>query len=86
MSFLLPSDLVAEADRPGLRTSQEGARASGTPFVSFFSPQDMLTLAREAGLENARHVPGSVLAERYFADRTDGLRPSSGEDFLMATV
>ncbi|KOG65677.1 methyltransferase [Streptomyces griseoflavus] len=86
MSFLLPVDLLAEADRPGLRTSQEGARASGTPFVSFFSPQDMLSLAREAGLANARHVSGAVLAERYFAGRTDGLRPSSGEDFLVAAV
>ncbi|KWT58584.1 methyltransferase [Streptomyces albus subsp. albus] len=86
MSFLLPADLLEPADRPGLRTSQEGARASGTPFVSFFAPQDMLSLAHEAGLANARHVPGAVLAERYFAGRTDGLRPSSGEDFLLATV
>jgi hypothetical protein len=31
-------------------------------------------------------VSGTVLAERYFADRTDGLRPSSGEDFLVAST
>ncbi|TGB09495.1 class I SAM-dependent methyltransferase [Streptomyces palmae] len=86
MSFLLPADLVDAADRPGLRTSQAGARSSGTPFVSFYAPQDMLALAREAGLTDARHVSGTVLAERYFADRSDGLRPSSGEDFLLATL
>jgi methyltransferase (TIGR00027 family) len=33
-----------------------------------------------------RHVPGTLLAERYFADRTDGLRPSNGEDLLVATT
>ncbi|MFH8403446.1 class I SAM-dependent methyltransferase [Streptomyces sp. NPDC018019] len=86
MTFLLPADLVAEADRPGLRTSQEGAHRSGTPFLSFYAPQDMLALAHEAGLKNARHVPGTALAERYFTGRTDGLRPSSGEDFLVVTV
>ncbi|MEW1753548.1 class I SAM-dependent methyltransferase [Streptomyces angustmyceticus] len=86
MTFLLPADLVDASDRPGLRASTDGAQASGTPFVSFYAPQDMLALAREAGLQDARHVAGGVLAARYFADRTDGLRPSSGEDFLLATV
>lgn len=86
MTFLLPAGLVDASDRPGLRASTAGAQASGTPFVSFYAPQDMLALAREAGLEDTRHLPGDVLAERYFADRTDGLRPSSGEDFLLATI
>ncbi|MFF4284247.1 class I SAM-dependent methyltransferase [Streptomyces sp. NPDC001633] len=86
MTFLLPTELVDEADRPGLRASEEGARASGTPFISFYTPQEMLALAREAGFKDARHVPGSALAERYFAERTDGLRPSSGESLLLATT
>jgi hypothetical protein len=46
----------------------------------------MLALAREAGFKDAQHVSGSSLAERYFADRTDGLRPSTGEDFVVATT
>jgi hypothetical protein len=46
----------------------------------------MLALAREAGFKDARHVPGSSLADRYFAGRPDGLRPSSGEDLLVATT
>ncbi|MER6981184.1 class I SAM-dependent methyltransferase [Streptomyces carpinensis] len=86
MTFLLPVDLLDEADRPGLRASKDGARASGTPFISFYAPQDMLSLAREAGFTDVRHVPGATLAERYFADRADGLRPSSGEDLLLATT
>jgi hypothetical protein len=43
-------------------------------------------LAREAGFTTAEHVPGTVLADRYFADRADGLRPSTGEDLLVATT
>jgi methyltransferase (TIGR00027 family) len=84
MTFLLPTDLVDDADRSGLRTSEKGARAAGTPFISVFTPTEMLTLARDAGFEDAQHLSGAVLAERYFADRTDGLRPSTGEDFVVA--
>ncbi|MDT7624515.1 MAG: hypothetical protein QOF99_5416 [Pseudonocardiales bacterium] len=86
MTFLLPTELLEDADRPGLRAAKSGARATGTPFISFYTPSEMLTLAREAGFTAAEHVPGTVLADRYFADRTDGLRPSSGEDLLVATT
>jgi methyltransferase (TIGR00027 family) len=86
MTFLLPAELLDEADRPGLEASTRGARASGTPFVSLYSPDEMLTLARGAGFRDVRHVSSSTLADRYFAGRTDGLRPSTGEDLLLATT
>ncbi|MFI1105024.1 class I SAM-dependent methyltransferase [Streptomyces melanogenes] len=86
MTFLLPVELVDERDRPGLLASEAGARAAGTPFLSFYAPRDMLRLAREAGFRDARHVSAATHAARYFAGRTDGLRPSSGEDVLVATV
>jgi len=86
MTFTLPTELLDEADRPALEATKPQAQAAGTPFVSFYTPQEMLALARGAGFEDVRHVSGRGLAERYFADRTDGLRPSSGEDFLMAAT
>jgi len=46
----------------------------------------MLTLAREAGFKEVRHVPAASLARRYFSGRNDRLQPSSGEDFLVATT
>ncbi|WP_326622449.1 class I SAM-dependent methyltransferase [Streptomyces decoyicus] len=86
MTFMLPTELVDDADRPALEATTPQAQAAGTPFISFHTPQEMLALARDAGFKDAHHVPGSVLAERYFADRADGLRPSSGEDLLVATT
>jgi len=86
MTFQLPEELVDEADRPGRQAALNGARASGTPFISFFTPAEMLAAARAAGFHDVRHVSGAALAERYFADRADGLRPSSGEDLLIATT
>jgi methyltransferase (TIGR00027 family) len=86
MTFLLPAELLDDADRLGLHAAERGARAAGTPFISFYTPDEMLALAREVGFKDAQHVAGHLLAERYFADRTDGLRPSSGEDLLVATT
>ncbi|MFD7718111.1 class I SAM-dependent methyltransferase [Streptomyces sp. NPDC059814] len=86
MTFMLPAELVDDADRAELEATKPRARASGTPFISFYTPQEMLALARAAGFADARHVSGTRLAERYFADRTDGFRPSSGEDLLVATI
>ncbi|MFI0717346.1 class I SAM-dependent methyltransferase [Streptomyces inhibens] len=86
MTFMLPTELVDDADRPALEATKPRAQAAGTPFISFYAPQEMLALAHDAGFKEAQHVSGTVLAERYFADRTDGLRPSSGEDLLVATT
>jgi methyltransferase (TIGR00027 family) len=84
MSFLLPMELLDPADRPGLEISSRGAAASGTPFVSFYTPDEMTSLALDCGFKSARHVSGTALADRYFAGRADGLRPSTGEDLLVA--
>jgi methyltransferase (TIGR00027 family) len=86
MTFLLPLELADPEVRPGLEMAEKGARASGTPFLSFFTPQEILALAHEAGFGEARHVSADDLARRYFADRTDGLRPpGKAEDLLVAT-
>ena len=73
-------------ERPGRQATEKFARAAGTPFISFFSPPEMLALAREAGFREAQHVSAASLTQRYFAGRTDGLRPSSSEELLVATT
>jgi methyltransferase (TIGR00027 family) len=85
MSFMLPLDRIDADLRPGVQRAAEGARASGTPFLSFFTPGEILALASEAGFASALHVSSGSLAERYFAGRSDGLRPpNSAEDLVAA--
>jgi methyltransferase (TIGR00027 family) len=87
MTFLLPLELADPEVRPGLQMAEKGARASGTPFLSFFTPEEMLQLARDAGVKGVRHVSAADLAQRYFAGRTDGLRPPNNtEELLVATT
>jgi methyltransferase (TIGR00027 family) len=85
-TFLRPVEDVEPEQRAQLRVAMEGARAAGTPFLSFYRPGRILALAREAGFQEVRHVSAADLEKRYFADRTDGLRPSRGEELLVATV
>jgi methyltransferase (TIGR00027 family) len=87
MSFLLPVEMAEPEARPGIERAIEGARASGTPFVSFFRPEEMLALAREAGFKAVEHVSAAMITARYFAGRTDGLRPpNNSEELLVATT
>jgi methyltransferase (TIGR00027 family) len=87
MTFLLPLELMPPEVRPGFQMAEKGAQASGTPFISFFTPTEMLTLAREAGFKTVQHVSAAFLAERYFSGRTDGLRPpNNSEELLVATT
>ena len=86
MTFMLPLELIGAELRPAMQAVEQGARASGTPFISSFSPSQMLDLAREAGFRDAQHVSADVLTQRYFADRIDGLYPPRGEELLVATT
>lgn len=87
MTFLLPLELADPEIRPGLEMAVKGARASGTPFLSFFAPSEILALAHEAGFRAAQHVSAADLARRYFSSRADDLRPpNNSEEFLVATT
>jgi O-methyltransferase involved in polyketide biosynthesis len=87
MTFLLPLQLADPEIRTGLEMAEKGARASGTPFLSFFTPPEIVTLAREAGFREARHVSAADLAQRYSKGRTDGLTPpNNAEELLVATA
>lgn len=86
MTFLLPLEMADSETRPGLEMAAKGARASGTPFISFFTPPEIVALAREAGFRDARHVSAADLTQRYFAGRADGLHPpNNAEELLVAS-
>lgn len=85
-TFMLPLELVESEERPVRQAMERSARAAGTPFIGVFAPPEMLALAREAGFREGRHVSAASLTQRYFAGRTDGLRPSSSEEMLVATT
>nr|WP_232236398.1 class I SAM-dependent methyltransferase [Nocardia sp. BMG51109] len=85
-TFMLPIGLVGPDEQRLREFAERGARTSGTPFISFFTPDDMVALAEEAGFRVARHIPHEDLIRRYFAGRPDGLLPAESEQILVATT
>jgi methyltransferase (TIGR00027 family) len=86
ITFYLPIDLMDEEDRPLQEIAAKGALAAGTPFVSFFIPNEILELAREAGFKETKIISTKDMEQYYFTNRTDHLLPASGEVFLLATT
>jgi methyltransferase (TIGR00027 family) len=86
MTFYLPMDLLDEEDKFLQQIAEKGAREAGTPFISFFTPDEILDLGQEAGFATIETVSSSDLIKSYFAGRTDNLIPASGEEFLVATT
>jgi methyltransferase (TIGR00027 family) len=87
LSFLLPIEMTDPEVRPGMERAVAGSKASGTPFISFFTPEEMQSLAREAGFREVQHVSAATLAQRYFSGRPDGLRPpNNAEELLVAAT
>ena len=85
-TFILPRGLVDPGDRELRTVTEERAAARGFPWISFYTPEDILSLAVAAGFDDVRHVSPSDLNARYFAARRDGLRSRSGEHLIVATL
>jgi methyltransferase (TIGR00027 family) len=87
MTFMIPRELVADpAEREVREFAERGARGSGTPFISFYTPDEIVAAARAAGFGDAVVVSPDDITARYFAGRPDGLRPATSEQLLVATV
>lgn len=84
IAFYLPLEQLDEEDKPMQEIAIKGAAASGTPFVSFFSVDEIIKLAKEIGLKEIKITSTKDMAERYFKNRTDNFIPASGEFFLVA--
>jgi methyltransferase (TIGR00027 family) len=85
MTFMLALDLLSSQERSIMEFVMKKARESGTPFVSLFSPEEIIDMAIQAGFKKAEYFSGENLYQKYFVGRSDGLRAGSAEAFLIAT-
>ena len=77
-SFSVPDDLLTEAQRTARHRSMAQVAALGEPWITFYDPSVLADAMRARGF-NTIDVLGPPDANRtYFADRSDGLRVSSG--------
>ncbi len=86
ITFYTPIELLDEEDKQMQQIAEKGAREAGTPMISFFTHDEILTLANNSGLKNSEIILSKELFSRYFTNRTDNLIPASGEEFLLAAT
>jgi methyltransferase (TIGR00027 family) len=86
MTFMLSLDILDPEERSSLEFVMKKAREAGTPFLSLFPPLEILAMAKETGFKKSQYVSSNDLYQRYFANRSDGLRAGSAEGFLVTTT
>ncbi|MBK7056168.1 MAG: class I SAM-dependent methyltransferase [Leptospiraceae bacterium] len=86
MTFMLALDLLSPEERGVMEFVMKKTQDAGTPFLSLFSPPEILSLAKEAGFTKSEYVSGEDIYQRYFASRSDGLRAGNAEAFLVAGI
>ncbi len=86
MTYMRPIEEIDEPERTMRGFAERGARTSGTPFISFYTAGQFTALALESGFAAAHPVSAAELTDRYFRDRSDGLRPAVSEEILVATT
>lgn len=60
--------------------------AAGEPFKLFFTAEEMEQELRRAGFKRIEQSDSSQLNERYFRDRSDGLRLSDARLGMLVTA
>ncbi len=86
MTFMLSLDLLDATEKSSMEFVMKKTQEAGTPFRSLFSPQEILTMAKETGFKKSKHISANDLYQRYFSKRTDGLKAGNAEGFLVATI
>ena len=86
MTFMLALNLLDSKERSIMEFVMKKAQESGTPFLSLFSPPEILTMAKEIGFKKSQYVSANDIYQRYFANRSDDLRAGDAEAFLVATT
>lgn len=86
MTFMLILDLLKPEERSVLQYVMKKAEEGGTPFLSLFTPEEVMALSKKAGFKKNEYVSANEIYQRYFANRTDGLRAGDAEAFLVVST
>ena len=82
---LLDIDLLPRIKQiNAVRLYRPESAAAGDPYTTRMSPAQAEALIEGAGLEVAEHLTPEDVYDRYFAGRSDGLRPSTAERLIAA--
>jgi len=86
LSYLAEESVLDDAGREFMRIYTPLAASIGEPLQPGWPALEIERLISRSGLKVVDHPARADLQERYFADRTDGLRPYNVEALVTARV
>ncbi len=82
----IPSSSLTERQRFARQLGADRANSIGEPWITYFDPPSLETELRHIGFRRVEHLGPNEANERYFKDRTDGLRIGSSSRLMKAGV
>jgi methyltransferase (TIGR00027 family) len=86
VSYDVSEDFLDDTAREMVKAEARLVAAVGEPYLIRMPPVQAEAVVEAAGLEVVEHLESHALADRYFAGRSDGLRPSTAERLIAARV
>jgi len=81
--YAVPPSSLRMAERIAFEWMARRVAAAGEPFRTFFDPNDLIQRMKRIGFRAVESFAADEINERYFKDRTDGLRVTGSLGRLM---
>ena len=82
----LPSSALSERERAFRETAAERVAAVGEPWLTFFDPAALALDLTDIGFGDVEDIGPQRASDRYFANRTDGLRIGNAGRLMRAVL
>lgn len=87
LNYMVPVGMLShEHDREVVGMTEAITAERGEPLRSYFRPDRLLALVRDAGFNQVRDIGAQEINARYVSDRSDGLRFTERMRLLRARV
>lgn len=80
--YALPESVLSTEEARDLRAMKEFTARRGEPMCGAFSPEELARAVAELGFDVVEDLSATEQRNRYFAQRSDGLRPPGGFHFV----
>jgi methyltransferase (TIGR00027 family) len=84
VSYDVPDAFLDHAAREMVEIEARLVASAGEPYITKMSPAQVEAVIVAAGLKVVEHLTPQAMVDRYFAGRSDGLRPSTAERLIAA--
>jgi methyltransferase (TIGR00027 family) len=82
----VPESSLSDKQKLGRQARADRVAAVGEPWLTHFDPSSLASDLRQMGFEEIEDIGPEAANERYFRDRTDGLRLAGAAHLMKARV